>query len=104
MGGMSLTPSKPQAPVQQTYSAPNYNLYGTSPSPSTPTFGPFSNGGGLNPAMSMNQTQPTFAALQPAAAFPPPMMGGGILTPSKPPSSAPKGFSKDDWGDFDPLS
>ena len=107
MGGLSLNPSKPPAQVQQTYSAPNYNLYGTSPSPSTPSFGPFSmatNAGGLNPTMSMNQPQPTFASLQPAAAFPPTMMGGGILTPSKPPSSTPKGFSKDDWGDFDPLS
>lgn len=93
-----LQQSKP--PFQPTFSAPNYNIY-TSPTniaTTGSTFTPI-----MHPSVPIIPQQSGMGSFtQPVQ----PQMGG-LLTPSKPAQSSigkSKLFSKDDWGDFDPLS
>ncbi|KAI0340500.1 kinase-like protein [Trametopsis cervina] len=98
------SPLVPQAAMQQpksTIPAPNYNIS----LPPTPAVQP-SLMQPLAPAMPLMSAMP---AISPQPVFQPASMSS-ILAPSKPaqPSwstnGASKTLSKDDWGDFDPLS
>ncbi|KAF8163106.1 other/SCY1 protein kinase [Crassisporium funariophilum] len=84
-------------PLQASFSSPNYNIY--SSSVGTPTPLPTSNPPPLMP-FSMAASTP---------AFPTQPVMSGLLVPSRPAQSSSMGtssnvLSKDDWGDFDPLS
>ncbi|KAH9483858.1 Protein kinase domain-containing protein ppk32 [Psilocybe cubensis] len=95
-----VTPQALSQPLQPTYSAPNYNIYaspaGTATSGSA--FAPT-----INASLPLMPQQSSMASLtQPIQ----PQMGG-LLTPSRPVQSSTgtsNVLSKDDWGDFDPLS
>ena len=82
--------------------APNYNIsLSATPTMQTPPMQAAS----FAPAMPM---MPAMPAISPQPAFAPAPMSN-ILTPSKPAqpnwsNGASKTLSKDDWGDFDPLS
>ncbi|PPQ63200.1 hypothetical protein CVT24_005745 [Panaeolus cyanescens] len=94
-------------PIQPPPPPPNYNLSFNSFTP-PPSHVPMS-----TPAIMPNQTTSNLSFFTPPTSSPPnvlaPTMGGmsgGLLMPSKPASTntAPRALSKDDWGDFDPLS
>ncbi|KAF8964072.1 other/SCY1 protein kinase [Flammula alnicola] len=86
-------------PSQPALPPPNYNIYSSS---QATTFSPFS--APMNPPMPLMTQQ--FSMASPALPTPPQM--SGLLVPSKPAQSSTgrsnNTLSKDDWGDFDPLS
>jgi len=93
----SMTPSQSKSP-QSSFPSPNYNIY-SSPLNPLPTTSPFlvSN---ILPSQQQSNSIPSIPA--------PPAMGG-LLVPSRPAKISSTGtsshtLSKDDWGDFDPLS
>ena len=94
----SMTLSQSKAP-QSSFPSPNYNIY-SSPLNPLPTTSPF-----LVSNISPSQS-PQFGII-PSIPTPPAM--GGLLVPSRPAKISSTGtslhaLSKDDWGDFDPLS
>lgn len=97
-------PIQPRPAVQPTFSAPNYNLYTSSQTTSPPPL--FA--APMAPMAPSLPLMPQQFGMTPSSAPILPQMGGlGVLTPSRPAQSTGKSnntFSKDDWGDFDPLS
>ncbi|KAF8906024.1 kinase-like protein [Gymnopilus junonius] len=94
------TKVSPSSLPQSTYIAPNYNINITSANQFT-----------TQPHISLTSNQPmpiTSQHLGLGSAAPPLPQLGGILTPSRPAGAAAgqqaNTLSKDDWGDFDPLS
>ncbi|KDR81413.1 hypothetical protein GALMADRAFT_239295 [Galerina marginata CBS 339.88] len=92
-----MVPHIPQSrPLQPTFAVPNYNIYTSTTNIATtaPTFS--------TPSI------PQQFGMGPSATPLIPQMGGGLLTPSRPAQSSTgkstNVLSKDDWGDFDPLS
>ncbi|KAI0703573.1 other/SCY1 protein kinase [Cytidiella melzeri] len=111
----SMTTSSPLVPQAlprtstSTASAPNYNInLSTTPVVQAPVM-QFTSLAPAVPALPTMSTMSTMPAMAPQPPFAPPSMGS-ILAPSKPaqPSWSANGtsktLSKDDWGDFDPLS
>jgi SCY1-like protein 2 len=93
----SMTPSQSKSP-QPSFPSPNYNIY-SSPLNPLPTTSPFL-------VSNISPSQQQFSAI-PSIPTPPAM--GGLLVPSRPANFSSTGtsshaLSKDDWGDFDPLS
>lgn len=87
-------------PLQPSFSTPNYNIYSSIPNTTTTTstLPPT-----MNPSMPLMPQQfgsnPSTQPMQPHM--------GGLLTPSKPAQTSTRKLNtltKDDWGDFDPLS
>ena len=83
---------------QSSVPSPNYNIY-TSPLNHIPLASPFP-GSNISPSLQQFSTVPSIS---------PPAAMGGLLVPSKPANHSSVGMSshvlsKDDWGDFDPLS
>lgn len=92
-----MTPSQSKSP-QPPFPLPNYNIY-SSPLNPLPTTSPFL-------VSNVSPSEQQFSAI-PSTPTPPAM--GGLLVPSRPAKSFSTGasshtLSKDDWGDFDPLS
>ncbi|KAF9070376.1 kinase-like domain-containing protein [Rhodocollybia butyracea] len=104
----SFSPTQPVPPLSGgplQPSKPNYNISLPAAAPSLPVAAPSSALGFLGSPSTMGSMQP---AMRPSGVMGnSSIAGGGLLTPSKPPpppwktSNKP---SKDDWGDFDPLS
>jgi hypothetical protein len=94
--GMQLK-SQSQSP-QPSFPLPNYNIYSSPPNP-IPATPPF--------LVSNISSQPQQFTTIPSSPTPPAM--SGLLVPLKPTNFSSTGtsshaLSKDDWGDFDPLS
>jgi len=93
----NVTPSQSKPP-QPSFLSPNYNIY-SSPPNNIPTTSPF-------PMSNIPSSPPQQFSTIPSIPSPPVM--GGLLIPSKPANFSSTGtthvLSKDDWGDFDPLS
>lgn len=92
-----MTPSQLKSP-QPSFPLPNYNIY-PSPLNPLPTTSPFL-------VSNISPSQQQFSTI-PSTPTPPAM--SGLLVPSRPAKFTSTGtsshaFSKDDWGDFDPLS
>ena len=99
-GMQSMTPSQSKS-HQVSFPSPNYNIY-PSPQNPVPATSPF-----LVSNISPSQPQQFSTGTMPLIPTPPAM--GGLLVPSKPTNSSSVGtsshaLSKNDWGDFDPLS
>lgn len=94
----NLTPSQPKS-LQSSFPSPNYNIHSSAPNHISST-SPFPVSSILPPPPQQFGTVPSIPT--------PPLMGG-LLVPSKPANFSSAGtsshvLSKDDWGDFDPLS
>ena len=94
----SMTPSQSKSP-QSSFPSPNYSIH-SSPLNPLPTTSPFL-------VSNISPSQPQQFSTIPSIPTAPAM--GGLLVPSRPakfPSTGTSShtLSKDDWGDFDPLS
>lgn len=98
----NMTPgqSKSSQP-QPSFPSPNYNIYSSSPPNPIPAASPF-------PVSNDSPSFPQQLQFSTVPSIPTPPMMGGLLVPSKPANyslgMSSHTLSKDDWGDFDPLS